>query len=165
MTGLILAADRFCASSRYALRSYFLSTESAARGDVGEGASHHYTQTPSLLATLVQRGVFARVEALAQSREFDFCLSFIQAPGDIMQSVTLGQLRSIEKTIDTTLDHGIAIRNTVKAHEGYGDDVELPVHDKIAEACLKALIPPNSDPILSEQLPGPIQEEQSGTSD
>lgn len=102
---------------------------------------------------------------LAQSREFDLFHSFNQAPGDIMQTVTLGQLRSIEKTIDPKLDHGIAIRNTVKAHEGYGDDVELPVHDKIAEACLKALTPSNPDPILHEQLPGPIQEEQSGTSD
>ncbi|AMV31731.1 hypothetical protein VN12_06390 [Pirellula sp. SH-Sr6A] len=82
-----------------------------------------------------------------------------------MQTVTLGQLRSIEKTIDPKLDHGIAIRNTVKAHEGYGDEVALPVHDKIAEACLNQLTPSNPDPILSEQLPGPMLQDQSGISE
>jgi hypothetical protein len=88
-----------------------------------------------------------------------------------MQTVTLGELRKAAPTVDAKTDHGQAIINTVKAHEGYGDEFKLPVHNKIAEACQTSTTPvPNSLNLASESLSsevpsGPTTPAEFGTSE
>lgn len=88
-----------------------------------------------------------------------------------MQSVTLGQLRKAAPSVDPKTDHGLAIINTVRAHEGYGDETSLCVHEKIAEACqtnTPSPTPLNESPSLSQpsEVPsGPTAPAEFGTSE